>query len=101
MSLYYKPKIIATRTSSFPGEILVKEGDNVTPDTTVLRTNYRIGRLCVLKVAESLNVQPQDISKFASKTEGDRVQWSERIAGRTTIEGSKYIESPVDGTIEK
>jgi hypothetical protein len=87
MSLYYKSKIVTTRISSFPGEILVKKGDNVSPDTTVLRTNYRIGRLCILRVARDLEIRPEDISKFALKKEGDRVKWSEKIAGRTTFEG--------------
>jgi hypothetical protein len=101
MSLYYKSKIIATRISSFPGEILVKKGDNVSPETIVLRTNYRLGRLCILRAANIFDISPKDIGKYTIKKEGDIVKWTERIAGRTTFEGSKYIESPVDGTIEK
>ena len=101
MSLYYKSKIIAPRISSFPGEILVEKGATVSPETIILRTNYRIGRLCVLRVANIFDVRPEEITKYVKKKEGDTVKWSEKVAVRTTFAGSKHIESPVDGTIEK
>lgn len=101
MLLYYKSKIIATRISSFPGEILVKKGENVSPDTRILRTNYRMGRLCIIRVAQVLDVSPEDIGKYLSKKEGDRVKWSETIAKKLTLFEPKEIESPVDGIIEK
>ncbi len=101
MSLYYNSKNIAARISSFPGEILVKTGENVCPDTTVLRANYRIGRLCILRAAQDFDIPPEDIGKYLLKKEGDRVKWSENIAIRITLGGAKHIESPVDGVIEK
>lgn len=101
MSLYYRAKIVASRKSSFPGEILVKKGDNVSPETIVLRTNYRMGRLCVLRVASIFDVPPENIAKYIPKKEGEHVKWSENVAIRTTFGGSKHIESPVDGMIEK
>ncbi len=99
--MYYNSKIIATRISSFPGEIVVKEGERVSPDTTVLRTNYRIGRLCIMRIAHRLDVLPENIGKYLSKKEGDRVKWSETIVRRISLGGIKQLESPVDGVIEK
>lgn len=101
MSVYYNSRIIATRISSFPGEILVKKGESVSPDITILRTNYRQGRLCIMRVAQHLDVLPENIGKYLSKKEGDRIKWSETIASRISLGGIKQIESPVDGVIEK
>jgi hypothetical protein len=91
MSLYYKSKIIAPRISSLPGEILVEKGDSVSPETIILRTNYRIGRLCVLRVANIFDVRPEEITKYVKKKKGDIVKWSDKIAVRTTFAGSKHI----------
>ncbi len=101
MSLYYNSRNTATRISSFPGEILVKKGENVRPDTTLLRANYRAGRLCIINVARDFNIPPGNTGKYVLKKEGDRVKWLETIAKRTTFEAMKQIESPVDGIIER
>ena len=80
---------------------MVKAGDNVSPETIILRTNYRMGRVCVLRVANIFDIPPEDIEKYIPKKAGEHVKWSENVAIRTTFGGSKHIESPVDGIIEK
>lgn len=101
MSLYYNPKVIAERISPFPGEVLVKNNEEVYPDTTVLRANYRIGKVCIINVARHFDVPFNDIGKYLLKKAGDPVKWSEIIAKRQTLMEINEIKSPVDGTIEK
>lgn len=101
MSLYYNAHLIATRRASFPGEVLVKEGEPVRPDTPILRANYRQGKLSVIRAAQTLGVSPEDLKKHVLRKEGDRVKWSETIAKRISMGGIKQIESPVDGVIKK
>jgi len=101
MLLYYRSNITATRIASFPGEILVKKGEQVSPETPILRANYRQGKLCVVRIAQTLNVPPANMKKHLLKKEGDHVNWSETIAKRISLAGIKQIDSPVDGVIKK
>jgi biotin carboxyl carrier protein len=101
MSLYYSPRIITSRISPFPGEILAKKDDNVNPDTIVLRANYRMGRVCIIDVAHRFNISPGDITKYLLKKEDEPVKWSETIARKRSLMITKQIESPIDGKIEK
>jgi hypothetical protein len=101
MSLYYSPQIIRTRISPFPGEITVKEGEGVAPDTTILRTSYRLGGVYVVNVAERLKVQPGEIVDYLLKNEGENVKQEEVFAEKSSLAGTKEIRSPIDGIIEK
>jgi len=101
MSLYYNPRIVTSSISPFPGEILVKKDDNVNPDTTVLRANYRLGRVCIIDVARRFNISPGDVTKYLLKKEDEPVKWSEIIARKQSLMITKQIESPIDGKIEK
>lgn len=80
---------------------MVKKGETVNPDTTLLRANYRAGRLCIINVARDFNIPPGNTGKYVLKKEGDHVKWLETIAKRTTFEAMKQIESPVDGVVER
>jgi hypothetical protein len=101
MSIYYNSKIIKTRISPFPGEILVKQGQDVSPDIAVLRTNYRIGKPCIINLARNLDVPSDEIDKYLLKKEGEKVKWSEPIAKKRILLETRKIESPVDGVVEK
>jgi hypothetical protein len=55
------------------GEVLVKEGDHVTPDQVVARAMLP-GPLQTMKLAEKLGVEPKDVTSIVKIKVGDRVE---------------------------
>ncbi|HHY34625.1 MAG TPA: hypothetical protein GX510_03145 [Firmicutes bacterium] len=96
-----KAVIRKTRRLPIPGEVLVAEGDAVSPGTIVARTKIP-GNPQTLSIANLLAVEPGDIKWYMVKNEGDRVKKGEVIAEYKAFFGlvRKTVESPVDGTLE-
>lgn len=83
------------------GKVLVKKGDNLSPDTVVASTNLP-GNVQMLKVNNILNIEPRDVVDCLIIKEGDSVKKGDMIAETAGIFGmfKSSVESPVDGTIE-
>jgi len=83
------------------GDVLVKSGDQLTPDTIVASTNLP-GNVQMLKVSNILNIDPKDVVEALQIKEGQKVKKGDIIAETSGIFGmfKSSVESPVDGTIE-
>ena len=83
------------------GDVLVKSGDQLTPDTIVASTNLP-GNVQMLKVSNILNIDPKDVVEALQVKEGQKVKKGDIIAETSGIFGmfKSSVESPVNGTIE-
>jgi len=83
------------------GEVLVNEGDIVSYDTVVAKSMVP-GDPYIVKAANILGVEPDELGGYAVKEEGEQVQKGEIIARYVTLFGlfKKLVFSPVDGTVE-
>jgi biotin carboxyl carrier protein len=95
-TLFRKERILPLK-----GKVLVKKGDNLSPDTVVASTNLP-GNVQMLKVNNILNIEPRDVVDCLIIKEGDSVKKGDMIAETAGIFGmfKSSVESPVDGTIE-
>ena len=83
------------------GEVLVKDGDLLKPDTIVASTNLP-GNVQMLKVSNILNIDPKDVVDSLKVKESQEVKKGDIIAETAGIFGmfKSSVESPVNGTIE-
>ena len=83
------------------GNVLVKSGDQLSPDTIVASTNLP-GNVQMLKVSNILNIDPKDVVEALQVKEKQEVKKGDIIAETSGIFGmfKSSVESPVDGTIE-
>ncbi len=89
------------RRLPLPGEVLVKIGDVVYPDTPVAKIALRPGIPWVIPGARLLGVKPSQLKDCMLKNIGDRVKTQDAIARADEgIYGRKEITSPTDGIIE-
>ena len=95
-TLFRKERILPLK-----GEVLVKKGDSLSPDTVVASTNLP-GNVQMLKVNNILNIEPSDVIDCLVVKEGDDVKKGDMIAETPGIFGmfKSSVESPVDGAIE-
>jgi hypothetical protein len=91
-----------TRILPIKGEVLVKEGDVVTPNTVIARTVVP-GEKHLFNVAEKLGVYPEKLRDCLLKKEGELFKTNEVIALKTGFFGlsKREYKSPVTGTIER
>ena len=94
-------KIIKVRRLPLPGEVLVKQGEEVSFDTVVART-FSPGEPFLVRVWNALGVEPDEIEEYMKKKEGDHVEEGECIAGYTAFFGliKKECNAPSSGFIE-
>lgn len=96
-------KLLVTKKRILPlkGEVLVKVGDKVTPDTVVARTNLP-GNVEPINIANILGLPPEDVPEHMLKKEGEKVKETEVIARSKTFFGlfSSECKSKSEGTIE-
>ena len=95
---------------SYEGDILVKKGDKVKPDTLIGENKYNPPRIYVISLFDKtyLKLNPSNIEESLRIKEGDEVKLGQRIVeiGRKNlIEELKFqhyfFDSPVRGRIEK
>jgi len=90
-----------TRRLPIPGEVLVKEGDIVTHDQVVAKTQVP-GEIHLINVANALGVDPEETSQYMLKKLKEPVAKKEVIAKRSSFFGlfKSFVYAPADGTIE-
>jgi hypothetical protein len=83
------------------GTVLVKEGDRVTPNTVVARTELP-GLMQTVKLAEKLGVEPADLKPMLKVSVGDRIEKGTLLAQGKGLFGLFKSEerSAVEGTLE-
>jgi hypothetical protein len=93
--------ISKTRRLPLPGEVLVREGENVAHDQIVARTQIP-GEIHMMNVANMLGVEPEDTNAYMQKKVNESVQTGEVIANRTSFFGllKSIVRAPVTGTVE-
>lgn len=84
-----------------PGEVLVKVGEKVFPDTIIAKTTVP-GKTTTLNVAYALGIEPDKIKKYLLKGLGDYVKKDDIIACYRPFFGliNKTCKAPCDGKIE-
>jgi hypothetical protein len=96
-------KILITKKRILPlkGEVVVKVGDKVTPDTVVARTNLP-GNVEPINVANILGLPPEDVPEHMLRKEGEKVKENEVIAKSKSFFGlfSSECRSKAEGTVE-
>ena len=95
--------IVVKRIRRLPikGEVLVKDGDRVHPDTVVARALLP-GPLQTMKLPEELGVEPRDAPGFFQLKIGDSVEKGQVVAMSKGFlgMGKKEVQSKFAGTIE-
>jgi len=83
------------------GEVLVKEGQRVEPETVVARAELP-GAVHPVNVVGRLGIRPEEINDYMLKAQGERVERDEPIAEtRPWIKLFKTVcRAPVSGTVE-
>jgi len=84
------------------GEVLVKVGDLVDPDTIIARGLVTNPEIHEVKVYIQLGIDPEQAMRYMLKKEGDEVKMNEVIAIHRSFFGrsTRVCRSPIDGTIE-
>lgn len=95
-SLIQKKRILPLK-----GEVTVKEGDFVEPDTVVAQT-FLPGKVETINVAGILSVDPKDVDMFMKKRIGEPFSEGEIIAESKGFFGlfRTQVKAPFDGTLE-
>lgn len=83
------------------GEVVVKAGDAVTPDTVVAGTNLP-GKVHSKNIASDLSLPPSDIKPALLKKEGEAVKKGEVVGEHKYFFGKLKTQtlSPIDGLLE-
>jgi hypothetical protein len=96
-------KMLITKKRILPlkGDVLVKVGDKVKPDTVVARTLLP-GNVEPINVANILGIPPEDIMDCMLKKEGEEVKDGEVIAKSKTFFGlfSSECKTKTEGSVE-
>lgn len=90
-----------TRRLPLKGEVMVKVGDVVDPDTVVARTELP-GIMQTVRVADVLSIEPEEVEKYLKVAIGDKVQRGTVIAEMKSLFGllKHECKSPIEGTVE-
>jgi len=103
VGLLVTEKLLVTKQRILPlkGDVVVKIGDRVEPDTVIARTNLP-GPVEPLNVANLLGVPPEDVPLCMLKHEGEHVSAGEVIALTKSFFGlfKSEAKAKIDGTIE-
>ena len=91
-----------TRRMPAPGQVSVREGDLVSPETIVARGTVLNPEIHEVRIHAQLDIDPTEIEKYMLKTAGDDVKKDEIIAIHRSFFGryTKVCRSPIDGIIE-
>lgn len=96
--------VIVRRTRRLPikGEVLVKQGDRVSPDQVIARAKLP-GPLQTIKLAEKLGIEPRDVPSMFRLKPGDPIEKGQIVAeskGFLGKWGKHSIASDYTGTVE-
>ncbi len=85
------------RRLPFSGQVLVKEGDRVSPDQVIAVAEWGSDVL-ILDIARALNLSPDEAGEYLVRKVGDRLQPDDVIAQK---DGAipRLVRSPVNGTL--
>ncbi len=89
------------RRLPLPGTITVQQGQRITAETVVARTELP-GQVTSINVASLLGIQPDEIYQYILKKEGDPITKDEIIASSKGLFGffKSQCRSPITGTVE-
>jgi len=84
------------------GEVFVKVGELVEPDTVLARGTVRNPEVHEIRVYSKLGVDPEQVKRYMLKEEGDEVKRDEVIAIYRAFFGrlTRTCRSPIDGHLE-
>jgi len=90
------------RRISAQGQVLVKTGDLVRPETVVARGTVANPNVQKVIIYSQLGIDPDEVERYMLKEEGDEVKKGEVIAIHRSFFGrsTRICRSPIDGTIE-
>jgi hypothetical protein len=93
--------LMKIRRLPLPGTITVQQGQKVSAETAVARTELP-GQVRSLNVASLLGIQPEEIHQNMLKKEGDSIEKDEIIASSKGLFGlfKSQCKSPIDGSVE-
>lgn len=95
--------IVVRRSRRLPikGEVMVRVGDKVKPDSVVARALLP-GALQTIKLSEKLGIEPRDVRALFALKEGDRVEKGQVVAETKGFLGffGAIVASEYEGTIE-
>jgi hypothetical protein len=94
-------RVSRVRELPIPGEICVSLGQKVAARESVARVQLP-GELVILRIAEKLSIQPEDVQKLLAVREGDSVHAGDCLLEYRGLFGlfkSRFI-SPVSGSVE-
>lgn len=96
-----KELITKRRILPLKGDVVVKVGDKVKPDTVIARTHLP-GPVETMNVANVLGVPPEDIAQCMLKKQGDRITAGELIGLNKSFFGlfKSEAKAKITGTIE-
>jgi hypothetical protein len=91
-----------TRRLPRRGEVLVRAGDRVSADQVVARAEMP-GAAHLVRAAQALNVEPQELETYLLKRPGEAVQAGEVIARTQSLWGllKSEVRSPATGRVEE
>lgn len=88
-------KILKTRELPVKGDILVKVGDSVTPDSVIGKASPE-GDIMILRAAEAMGIEPFEVEKGLLKKPGDTVQLGDVLCEHPGLFGlfkSRFIST--------
>jgi hypothetical protein len=96
-----KIRLVKERILPLKGEVLVKKGDKVDPETVVAQTHLP-GTVEPVNVANILGVPPEDIEECMLKKEGEPIKEGDVIARSSSFFGlfKSECKSKLDGKVE-
>ena len=94
-------RIVKERILPLKGEVLVKQGDLVEPDTVVAQTHLP-GPVEPVNVANILGVPPEDVPECMLKKEGEPIKVGDVVARSSSFFGllKSECKSKIEGTVE-
>jgi hypothetical protein len=109
MAHAYTPGLTVTRMATLrrerrlpiPGQVLVKQGERISAEKVVARTELP-GNVQTVNVANLLGVPPEDVARSMLKREGEAITKGELIAQSKSFFGifSSKVTAPVTGSVE-
>lgn len=101
-SSYQVETVRKVRRLPLPGEVLVRQGDKVSPDDIVAKISLKPGIPWVVPAARLLGINADQLPSAMMRKVGDHVKTREVIArAEQGLYGNKEYESPTDGIIEE